>query len=332
MSGILKSRRRQRRTKSFARALQVGRGFVMWKAKMIEKDLGGDRYFEILEGCSLLRSYKEAFQAATGLPLILLHKACDRTAQEASAHKNPFCRILSEGGSCKACGVTLASLRRGAGSTAHTTECFARLKETVVPVMHAGQPVAYLKTGEVLVEQPDPEDFMHIAAVLLSEGRSGPEIKRLREAYFQAPVMDEARYQGMVFLLESFGRQLSEMLAELVVSKSQEVPMPVRKAIHFIENNLDESLSLEDVSIHSGLSISQFCKVFKEHTSSTFTEYVNRRRIEWARRELLRPRARVTEVAYRVGYTSLSQFNRCFHRFMGESPRDYRRRRLLEVV
>jgi len=330
MNIFLPSPRFTRRTNSFARSLHVGRGFVYWTLRMQEKDLGGDSYFELLESCSLYRSYQDAFKAATGLPLMLMRRASD--FPPVGGHGNQFCQMLNESGSCASCGVMLSELRRKAGDASHTGECFANMKESVVPITHAGKVVAYLKTGEVLTSEPTDEDFMHIAAVLLADGKSAAQIRKLRNAYLKAPVMDGTRYQGMVFLLETFGKQLSTHLGELLISKAEQVPMPVRKALHYIENHLDESLALEDVAIHSGLSISQFCKVFKETTTSTFTEYVNRRRIEWARRELLRPGSRITEVAFRVGFASLSQFNRSFHRYTSESPRDYRRRRLLEVA
>ena len=60
----------------------------------------------------------------------------------------------------------------------------------------------------------------------------------------------------------------------------------------------------------------------------TFTEYVNRKRVEWAKVALLKPHARVTEVAFAVGYQSLSQFNRSFLKYAGESPTQHRKRML----
>ena len=56
----------------------------------------------------------------------------------------------------------------------------------------------------------------------------------------------------------------------------------------------------------------------------TLTEYVNRKRVEMAKRELLKPGAIITETALNVGYQSLSQFNRCFRRYVGEAPTQHR--------
>ena len=45
-----------------------------------------------------------------------------------------------------------------------------------------------------------------------------------------------------------------------------------------------------------------------------------------AKRRLLDPSERITEIAYDIGYQSLSQFNRSFHRIVGESPTLFRKR------
>lgn len=304
----------------------------MWQQRMLDQDLEGDKAFELLRDCSLFRTYQDAFKVATGLPLQLMRTGCLEERRCSAGQSNEFCKTLNENGMCSCCMDVNLLLNREAKDEPATISCFAGMKETAVPIHYAGRTIAFLKTGEVLVSHPSDKDFEHIAGVLLGEGKSGAEISLLRKAYFDSPVIDGSRYHGMVILLSTFGRQLTEHLKDLIVSRTEETPLPVRKAIEFIERHLDEHLGLDEVAVQSGLSVSQFCKVFKETTGVTFTEHVNRRRIEWARRELLRPGARVTEVAYKVGFSSLSQFNRSFLRFVGEAPRDYRKRRLLEVA
>ena len=53
---------------------------------------------------------------------------------------------------------------------------------------------------------------------------------------------------------------------------------------------------------------------------------MNRARVEKAKRQLMKPTARITEVAYDVGFQSLSHFNRSFRRIANESPTEYRSR------
>jgi len=71
-------------------------------------------------------------------------------------------------------------------------------------------------------------------------------------------------------------------------------------------------------------SIFYFCKLFKKVTGTTFTEFVSRTRVEKAKNLLLNPNLRVSEIAYEVGFQSLTHFNRVFKQIMGESPTEYR--------
>jgi len=74
----------------------------------------------------------------------------------------------------------------------------------------------------------------------------------------------------------------------------------------------------------SGASVFHFCKVFHKATGLTFTDYVARVRLDDAKTELLNPSRRISEVAYDVGFQSLTQFNRTFKRVFGQSPTKFR--------
>ena len=67
-----------------------------------------------------------------------------------------------------------------------------------------------------------------------------------------------------------------------------------------------------------------FCKVFHRSTGLKFTDYVTRVRLEEARTQLLNPNRRISEIAYDVGFQSLTQFNRMFKRVFGQSPTEFR--------
>lgn len=184
--------------------------------------------------------------------------------------------------------------------------------------------LAFLKTGEVFDSEPNEEGFASVEEVLLGEGRSKESIKKLKDLYFTGPVVDGEQYEGVVALLAFFARQLSQHVDELVLAATGAEPAAVSRARVYIEQNLEDPLSLGDVSGEVGVSEYYFCKLFKKSTGLTFTEYVNRMRIDWAKKELCRPDSRVTEVAFKVGYQSLSQFNRSFSRIVGEAPSQYR--------
>ena len=64
--------------------------------------------------------------------------------------------------------------------------------------------------------------------------------------------------------------------------------------------------------------------MFKKATGLTFTDYLGRVRVEKAKNLLLNPHLRVSEIAYTVGFQSLTHFNRVFRKLTGESPTDFR--------
>ena len=67
-----------------------------------------------------------------------------------------------------------------------------------------------------------------------------------------------------------------------------------------------------------------FCKVFHKSTGLKFTDYVARVRLEDPRNRLLNPNLGISEIAYDVGFQSLTQFNRTFKRVFGQSPTEFR--------
>ena len=98
----------------------------------------------------------------------------------------------------------------------------------------------------------------------------------------------------------------------------------ITRARDYIANHQGEDLSLGQVARAVNTSSFYFCKLFKKATGLNFTEYVTRVRLEKAKNLLLNPHLRVSEIAYEVGFQSLTHFNRVFRKTLGKSPTAYR--------
>ena len=193
-----------------------------------------------------------------------------------------------------------------------------------LPINAGQEPVAYLLLQPVAVQDENHRSFNDVARTLLDQGSSAAEVRAAREFYVKLTVVPAERLSALQILLKNFASQLSTVAENIFLQVTDNEPEPVRKARTFIMNHLTEALSLEEVSRNAGVSPFHFCKLFKRSTSLTFTDFVNRARIEHAKRLLLKPQSRVTEVAYDVGFQSLSQFNRSFRRVTAQSPTEYR--------
>jgi AraC-like DNA-binding protein len=101
-------------------------------------------------------------------------------------------------------------------------------------------------------------------------------------------------------------------------------PAEIWKARNFIREHSDEELSLTQVAKAVNISPNHLSEKFKQVTGINFVDYVARSRFEKARGLLHDPNLRVSEIAFAVGFQSLSQFNRVFKKFSGKSPTEYR--------
>lgn len=274
------------------------------------------------------RIYQDAFRTATGLPLRLVGANPDEWClDDQTVNRSPFCETLNLCSSaCKACIDTNRRLMQESSVNGPTScHCFAGLTATAVPVRLGATTIGFLKTGQVFSRVPGEGDFDNFLGKLGRRSIDGSTESTLREAYFQTRTVEPERYASMVTLLESFATQLSQHAESLAIIEEGSEPAAIAKARKFIHRNLDSPLPLGAVAREAGLSESHFCRLFKDATGLTLTDYVNRCRVEWAKKELLKPEMRVSEIAFMVGYQSLSQFNRSFARIVGSSPTRWRR-------
>jgi AraC-like DNA-binding protein len=101
-------------------------------------------------------------------------------------------------------------------------------------------------------------------------------------------------------------------------------PIAIWKARKYIEEHADEELSLTQVAKVVNMNANYLSENFKRVTGINFVEYVARTRFANACDLLRNPNLRISEIAFTVGFQSLSQFNRVFKRFSGKSPTQYR--------
>ncbi len=101
-------------------------------------------------------------------------------------------------------------------------------------------------------------------------------------------------------------------------------PVEIWKARKFIAQHSAEELSLTKVARVVNISANYLSEKFKRFTGVNFVRYVAGARIERARALLLDVDLRVSEVAFAVGFQSLSQFNRVFKKLVGRAPTEFR--------
>lgn len=277
-----------------------------------------------LRRSEIFRAYVDAFRETTGLPLALRAVEGFDLPHHGDPKENPFCTIMAGSNhTCAACLRLQRELVEAASDKPQTRSCFAGLKDSAVPVRVGDRLVAFLQTGQILYRAPRAADLVKVMSKVKALS-GGADSALLQGAYAESRVVSKTQYDSILRLLAIFAQHLSALSNQLLVQGEKSESPAMTRAREFIAENYAEELTLGAVAQKVNMSAFYFCKSFRKSTGLTFTDYLARVRVEKIKGLLLDPHKRVSEAAYEVGFQSLSQFNRVFHRVTGESPTAYR--------
>jgi AraC-like DNA-binding protein len=282
--------------------------------------------YDALTRSKLLHDMERAFRDATGLSLRLVRSGEPPLRLAPARHENTFCALVATSASaCAACLEVQRQLQSRLRRKLLPQEicCFAGMTELAVPVIAGGEHVATLVGGQVFRQKPGRRQFDRVARQLRTWGMDDRP-HQIKRAYFYTPVVSEKQFQGGVRLLMILATQLAESATRYLVAARKYEPPSVREAKNFVYAHAGERVTLRQIADHVHVSKHYFCKIFKQATKITFTEFVARVRVENAKKLLGDPQWRMAEVADSTGFYSISQFNRVFRRYAGSSPTGYR--------
>ena len=111
------------------------------------------------------------------------------------------------------------------------------------------------------------------------------------------------------------------------VQGSLEKQKRVCEIVEYIGEHYMEGVGLDELSRRFFMSKPYMCRIFKEVTSFSVSEYINMVRIAQSKEYLVNSEISLTEIANRLGFNSLTYFERVFKREMFLTPMQYRKRK-----
>ena len=100
----------------------------------------------------------------------------------------------------------------------------------------------------------------------------------------------------------------------------------IREAQLYIENNYQEKLNITEIAARVNLNGRSFLRRFKKATANTPLEYIQRVKIEAAKKQLESTTQTILEIMYDIGYNDEKAFRTKFRKYSGLSPKEYRRK------
>lgn len=194
---------------------------------------------------------------------------------------------------------------------------------------------------DVVLQFPDAP--LREAAALIPEiGEALPLLERARHGIEFFGLSDMARRQcariKATHGLERLGLFI-ELLSTLVRCNDYRLLSTVQLQSHdddaalarisgivdYITEHYAENFSMAELCAPLGMSESSFSRTFRRATGNSFTDFVNRLRINKACQLLMETDRYITNVCYDVGFNNVANFNRRFLQVKGMTPKEFRR-------
>ena len=155
----------------------------------------------------------------------------------------------------------------------------------------------------------DPQ-LENIAWALKAEMESGYPCGR--------PYLESLAYAVAVRLVHSH----SSLPTEAPTVNGRLSGRKLKDVLSYIEENLGEDISLVDIALVAGLSVSHFKKMFRDSVGIPVHQYLIRRRVERAKELLVRGELSISQIAFDTGFAHQSHLARHMRRLLGTTPRE----------
>lgn len=98
----------------------------------------------------------------------------------------------------------------------------------------------------------------------------------------------------------------------------------IRDIQEFIEQHLEDRITVDQLAVHCSMDRINFTRRFKKATQLSPADYVQRVKVEGAKRLFESTDQQISEVMYKVGYIDIKAFRQLFKKIVGMTPGDYR--------
>jgi len=185
--------------------------------------------------------------------------------------------------------------------------------------------------GEELLNRTE---FSHIKNIFslsnkgLSFGKDIPQ--SILEKFFQLTLEpDFDTYINMMEILHklAISRDYETLCSDNYSFKGRPEESGKFEAVfNYIQSNYLNKIKITDVAILAGMNDSAFSHYFKKRTLYSFTDFINLLRLNHAVKQIISRDKNIADICFDSGFNNLSNFNRMFKKWKGDTPLQYRKK------
>lgn len=180
----------------------------------------------------------------------------------------------------------------------------------------------------IICQKASPEEILQECSDIISiinrnTSEMGIDINKNIYKY-NADLGDFIKQNSVVQLKDFFTNMLFDISGCILEKMSDNYKNIVSQICSYINTNYSQEITLNKISEKFFVSPSYVSRLFKEHTSDNFVDYINKIRINEAKKLLDSTNLKIYEVSDKVGYTNPKYFSQIFQKVAGLSPKEYR--------
>ena len=191
--------------------------------------------------------------------------------------------------------------------TIHMYQTLKYSKSLIVTISKENLPIFHQyfakEPSNPFIENLRTDDVEYAAKMLCSDKKSSLTIEQLI---------------GYVHII------LNAALKEIKFKEKRGLTDLLPDILTYINENFQNSISLNDIARHVGVSSSYLSRFFADKFGCNITKYINETRVNYAKVLLLSTDDSITEIVYNCGFESIRTFNRVFFELTNSTPREYR--------
>ncbi len=256
------------------------------------------------------------FFSATGINMSILDSNFTRLQYTDKASANEYCKYINSNfvlsSKCLICDYALLKeCKEKKQPVSHV--CHAGLLDIAIPIMHNQSILGYILLGQLKVD----DNFSNVKRGFVNDELN---TEKLEDLYRALPIKNEEFIKSIINLATILAKHL---LLENIVKPTNSSTLDT--LVNFINNNIQAPLSVEYIAQQNFVSVSLVYKLFYAHFNTTVKDYINKKRCELSLSLLMFSDKSLNDVAFEVGFSSLSYFSKVFKKLYGVSPLKYRK-------
>lgn len=196
-------------------------------------------------------------------------------------------------------------------------KCHAGLVEAVIPLHENEKIIGYLMFGQI-TDNPD-KNYLYNNVENWKQ-KYGLDADALKNGIAAVPYKSAEQILAAAKIMEACTSYI--IYKELIIPENDKIFEAAKK---YIEEHLDEDISIEDLCLKLNVGRTRLYEIFRNEHAAGISKYILRRKMHRAKKLLKTTDLPISEISNSVGFSDYNYFSKVYKKTYGKSPRHYRK-------